>query len=591
MLGSGGVGVGGRTVQGSQASGATVSPFLKAAARPDPASRNRDEILPKRIALRGAEADLANGRIRAPDGSVTELRAQSARVLAVLAERRGEVVGKEALHAAVWGDIAVTEDSLVQCVGDIRRALGDARDALRTVPKRGYCLEPETAAPAAPPRDRWRTPAAGAAAILALAALLAWSLGGFRPAPPARAAKPVVAVLPFANGSGGARWDRLASGVTDEIIADLGRNDWIAVFARATSERQAGATPEEVRAALGADYVVTGTVQAEGRRVRIAAALADAETGRQVWAQDWQGPPDDLLALQASAATALTGALAGSYTGAIARAGRERAHARTTSLEAYDLFLIGTEHKHRFTETDLNLARDYLRRAVALDPSFAKAWVGLSITAGFLSALAMTPETLAARLAEQRGYIERALAADPDDPAVLIEASRLDDGDPDAAAHKLRRAVARAPNDADNLAVAAWSAPERAPIAREALDWADRALALNPEHPDWYMAAKGQAAFAAGDDAAAIAALREGPKDYLDGWVMVAAAAAALGDPALVAEATGQIRRISPDFDLAVYLGGWPPEPGFAARLRAGASRAGLDRLSPSSPPRSPSPG
>ena len=60
--------------------------------------------------------------------------------------------------------------------------------------------------------------------------------------------------------------------------------------------------------------------------------------------------------------------------------------------------------------------------------------------------------------------------------------------------------------------------------------WADRALALNPERPDWYMAAKGQAAFAAGDDAGAIAALKQGPKDYLDGWVMIAEAAANLGD-------------------------------------------------------------
>ena len=131
-----------------------------------------------------------------------------------------------------------------------------------------------------------------------------------RPAPPA-AKGPVVAVLPFANGSGGERWDRLASGISDEIIADLGRNDWIAVFASATSAKQAGATPQEVRAALGADYVVTGTVQAEDDRVRIAAALVDAQTGRQVWSETWQGPPDDLLALQVAASEALVSELAG----------------------------------------------------------------------------------------------------------------------------------------------------------------------------------------------------------------------------------------------------------------------------------------
>jgi TolB-like protein len=99
--------------------------------------------------------------------------------------------------------------------------------------------------------------------------------------------------------------------VTDEVIADLGRNDWIAVFASATSARQAGATPQEVHAALGVDYVLTGTVQAEGERVRVSAALADASSGRQVWAESWEGGSDDLLALQVAASRALVGELAG----------------------------------------------------------------------------------------------------------------------------------------------------------------------------------------------------------------------------------------------------------------------------------------
>jgi DNA-binding response OmpR family regulator len=92
------------------------------------------------LRIGGAAADLAEGRVRAPDGSETVLRPQSAAVLRALAGRRGETVSKDALHAAVWGDIAVTEDSLVQCIGDIRRALGPDREALQTLPKRGYRL-------------------------------------------------------------------------------------------------------------------------------------------------------------------------------------------------------------------------------------------------------------------------------------------------------------------------------------------------------------------------------------------------------------------------------------------------------------------
>ncbi len=530
------------------------------------------------LRLRGAEIDLARGAVRAPDGTLTELRRQSAAVLRRLAARPGETVSKDTLHDEVWAEIAVTDDSLVQCIGEIRRALGAARDALRTVPREGYRLEIGEEPPSGA-KGRRRAPilAAGAAAAV-LAAALAWALGAFAPAPPPPRG-PVVAVLPFANDAGDVRWGRRARGVTDEVIADLERNDWIFVYAAAATAPHAGATPQAVRAALDADFVVTGAVQAEGEQVRVTAALADAATGRQVWGESREGPANDLLSLQTGTAEALVAELAGSYTGAIARASRDRAHAKTGSLEAYDLFLLGIEHKHRFTREDLTLASDYFRRAVALDPGFAKAWVGLAISEGFICGLSMNPEEASAHADAQVAAIERAMEADPTDPTVLLEASRLYaiHGDIPAAGRAIREAVARAPNDADVLAVAAWTAPERSTIGAEAVAWADRALALNPAHPDWYMIAKGVAAFAAGDNTGAIAAFRQGSREFLDSWVYVAAAAALLGDEQTVREARGEIARLSPDFDPDVFFADWPWEPEYRRRFRTAALRAGLD--------------
>ena len=234
-------------------------------------------------------------------------------MLRALAARRGETVTKDELHAAVWGDIAVTDDSLVQCIGDIRRALGAARDAVQTVRGRGYRLAAESEAVPRAPWWRPRFPAMGALAVLAIAGTFLWSLRDGPPdaaAPPA-ATGPTVAVLPFENLSKPGRWDRLARGVTEEVIADLAANSWIFVLADATTRPHAGATPQAVGAALGARHVVTGTVQAEGDRVRVTAALADAATGRQLWAKQWDGPTDDLLAIQAAASEALVGELAG----------------------------------------------------------------------------------------------------------------------------------------------------------------------------------------------------------------------------------------------------------------------------------------
>jgi DNA-binding winged helix-turn-helix (wHTH) protein len=177
-----------------------------------PPSRSQDEINPKPpetshvatapLAIGGAVVDLVAGRVRAPDGTETELRGQSAGVLRVLAARRGETVTKDELHQAVWGDIAVTEDSLVQCVTDIRRALGDARVEVQTLRGRGYRLAADLAA--TPPARWWRPSAllAGAVTLLVLAGAVIWSLRGDAPqatAPPAARGGPAVAVLPFEN--------------------------------------------------------------------------------------------------------------------------------------------------------------------------------------------------------------------------------------------------------------------------------------------------------------------------------------------------------------------------------------------------------
>jgi TolB-like protein len=409
-----------------------------------------------------------------------------------------------------------------------------------------------------------------------LAAIAVWQLRDR----PARAGfdGPVVAVLPFENLAGGERWDRLARGVTEEVIADLATNSWLFVLADATTRPHAGQTPQAVGAALGAGHVVTGTVQAEDDRVRIAAALTDPGSGRQVWTRQWEGPADDLLALQADASEALVGELAGHWSGAIAQADRARAHqASTRNLDAYDLYLLGIEHKHRMTPRDFELAEDYLLRAVALDPEFAKAWVGLSIVMGFMASSTTDAGEVAELNGRLRDYTARAVEADPDDPSALLQAAQpaAMDGDLEAAARSIRRAVERAPNDADVLAVAAWMGPGFGGIHADANAWADRALALNPAAPGWYLMAKGTAAFGAGDYAAAVEAFQAAPPDFAERPFFLAAAHAILGDVDAARAAAEELRAMLPGFDLDLYVTTWP-EPGLRQRLHDGAVGAGL---------------
>jgi TolB-like protein/DNA-binding winged helix-turn-helix (wHTH) protein len=540
----------------------------------------------KRFALGDATFDLAAGRVRAQDGTETELRVQSAEVLRALAGRRGETVTKDELHAAVWGDIAVTDDSLVQCIGDIRRALGAARDAVQTVRGRGYRLAAEGEAVPRAPWWRPRFLAMGALAVIAIAGMILWSLrdGPHDAAPrPAALDGPVVAVLPFENLASGSRWDRLARGVTEEVIADLATNSWIFVLADATTRPHAGATPQAVGAALGAGHVVTGTIQAEGGRVRVTTALSDAASGRQRWTRQWDGPTDDLLAIQAAAAEALVGELAGPYYGAIARVERDRAERRKAgSLSAYELYLRGVGYRYDYP-LSLSLAESYLRQAVEVDPQFARAWVALAVIQGRRQARATTEAEFRRFGEKRRAYLAKAVGADPDDPGALIEVAKqaARDGDQAAVARALRRAIALAPNDADILASAARFAPEGAPLGPEAVAWAERALALNPGGPAWYQTALGIALFAVGDDARAAEALASDPSDVPDRLLYLAAAEAMLGHTDRARRAGDRLRELVSGFALAFYMDRWPSEPGIRQRLHDGAVRAGLDAPSP----------
>jgi TolB-like protein/DNA-binding winged helix-turn-helix (wHTH) protein len=501
------------------------------------------------IRIGGAEADLAEGRIRAPDGTVTELRPQSAAVLRALAARRGETVRKDDLHAAVWGDIAVTDDSLVQCVADIRRALGAARDALQTLPKRGYRLEAETTAPRRPARLL-------AAAMVATLAALLW-IGRERPEP---VRGPVVAVLPFENLAGGERYDRLARGLTEETIGDLAQNAWLFVLADAATRPLAGAAPQEVAARLGAAHVVQGSLQAEDGTVHIAAALVDSATGRQIWTKRWEGPEADLLKLQRDASEALTGELAADWSGPIVDADRAKALKRgTLNLAAYELYALGAERVHRFTREDVAAGEQLLRRAVALDPNYGEAWAKLSV-ALINEIWPETPPEEARRIrAEADATALEAYRVAPDSPMALgIAASVVRKTDPDEAVRMIRRRAELAPSNADILAFLGWHAAFLPELAPDAERWLRRAYELNPDPPLWYKVHLGIALVALGRYAEADEVFTGiTGSDYVDVHAGRTASRALAGDLDGAKRAAAELMRAEPDFTIPWYVVEW----------------------------------
>jgi len=424
----------------------------------------------KRLHFAGYVLDLERGSLLR-DGNEIVLRPKTFAVLRHLVETGGRLISKDELFAAVWTDLAVTDDALVQSIGELRRALGDdGARLIRTVPRRGYRFEaqvsaaapadstPGPAAEVAPPRarlpHRW-------AAALALAALLTagglWSVGtGWRFwSSPTKSlefgAKPAIAVLPFLNQSDDAAREYFADGLTQDVINGLGRFSELTVMSWNAVLPYQGkpASPAEVARHLGVRYEVEGSVRRSGDRVRVAAQLVDTD-GRVLWSASYDEALADLFVLQSKITTEITGALAIHVT----QVEQRRALTKpTSSLEAYDYVLRARPALQHPARAGTVEARALLRRAIELDPNYAAAYAGLAET--YLIAVSMGwAESPPEFLSEAEEMANKALAIDDSDVRARIILGRIHIfyHRYDQATAELDRAIAINPSDANGLA-------------------------------------------------------------------------------------------------------------------------------------------
>ncbi|TIV11188.1 MAG: hypothetical protein E5V94_03740, partial [Mesorhizobium sp.] len=226
----------------------------------------------KTIVVNGITLDFAAGILRDSQGKDVVLRSQAFAVLEYLSRHADRVVTKDELMQAIWPGIAVTDDSLVQCIGDIRRALRDKNQmVLKVVPKRGYRLAVDAAEWPIELKGRSRSAAIIALAMVLFAAGLLWGINHSADESGAGAVLPSVAVLPFGMIGGDADQQRLADGLTEDIITDLARFPEFRVIASNTTAayKEKTSNTKEVGAALKAAFIVEGLIQRQADRVRI----------------------------------------------------------------------------------------------------------------------------------------------------------------------------------------------------------------------------------------------------------------------------------------------------------------------------------
>ncbi len=192
-------------------------------------------------------------------------------------------------------------------------------------------------------------------------------------------AKKSIAVLPFFNLSGDPEQEYFIDGVTNDLITDLSQlSDLMVIAANSVFTYKGTAVKvQQVAAELGVAYVLEGSVQRAGARVRVNAQLVDASNGHQLWAERFDSEVTDILTLQDEVSRRIVTALAVTLT----PSERQRLDSeRRVNPDAYDALLRGLELFRRFTRETNAEARRHFERAVAIDPLFARGHADIALS-------------------------------------------------------------------------------------------------------------------------------------------------------------------------------------------------------------------
>ena len=336
-----------------------------------------------------------------------------------------------------------------------------------------------------------------------------------------------IAFAPFDNLSGDPAQDYFARGFVEDVATELSRfgtvevlhpnGVWASLMRGAASDRR-----------VSADHIVHGSVRRAGEAVRVNVQLVEVANGRQIWADRYDATAADLHAVQDAIAARIARTLAVQVDEARLDIARR---APLASLDVYDCWLRGLECLRNGTVEADDEARGYFERALEIDPNYARAYAGLSLSHfNEWSCMAWAQWDEKERLAHD--YAQRAVALDETDAMVqvvlgriLIYRRRYDE-----AAHHLERALLLNANDTDVL-VHAGLCQAYLGNPEAALATANKAMRLNPAYPPWYAAPAGLALFMLGRDREALALIAVAPtKMFVDVAAFASASSALTGD-------------------------------------------------------------
>ncbi len=358
--------------------------------------------------------------------------------------------------------------------------------------------------------------------------------------------KPTLAVLPLANLSAEPGQDYFVDGITDSLLFELSRLSGLFVISRQSSFAYRGSTQSSrtIAGELGVKYLLEGSVQRAGGKVRVTAQLIEAEAGGHVWSARFDRDVQDIFALQDDVTRSIVKVL--QIRLAPAEAGLF-GHEGTASIEAHDALLRGLECHWKYAPKFIADARQHFSRAVECDPAYAAAhaWLARSMMHQWIMKWDATPG-----LREQAvEHARQAVALNPGlSYAMAVRGwTHLWCKEREPAIACCRQAVSLDPNNPELLNFLSM-ALSSAGFGEEALYYAEKARRLNPHSSPFYEFVLGQAHFVLEDYDKAIAAYRRGCElsgSFIPNHVYLCTTYALLGDEDAMREKRAQVMALA----------------------------------------------
>jgi TolB-like protein/class 3 adenylate cyclase/Tfp pilus assembly protein PilF len=404
-------------------------------------------------------------------GQIVHVEPQVYDLLVHLVRNRDRVVSKDELFDTIWNGRIVSDATLSSRINAARKAIGDDGDRqalIKTIHRRGFRFIGKVEEAATAPTDEPKKAADREVEE--------------RPLPAVASRKPSIAVLPFVNLSQEPDTDYFSYGLTEDVIRLLARNRWLDVLSRhsAVAFRGRETDPRAIGAELGIRYLVQGTVTKRGERVSITVDLVSAETGHHLWWESYDFSLADILDVQKAMAQQIAAVIEPE----LARLEREAAVRRPpVNLGAWDCYQRGLYHLWGFTSPGLTEGAAMFRRAIELDPGFARAHGALAYVM-LQSLVQRDPSERPGLLVEALRHGRTAVSLDDQDCMNLCVVGRVlcfKHEFAEAAAY-LEEAIRINPSFAQAYFALGFTLIVSG-RASEALSYLDRAIELSPRDP------------------------------------------------------------------------------------------------------------